>query len=385
MAGKSYQILVVDDEALAIKLARRVFEPETDIEVLADTSPLRALELAKANDLDLVIADQRMPEMDGLHLLDRLREVRPRALRILLTAFPDTSVALAAINAGLVYRFILKPWEPEDMRITIRRALETKRLTDEHERVVRQLKTGYEELVEAEHLAALGRVSAGIGQELDHAVSPLLANVKSLETQLATLIASATEGGSAALTGRKAVESLATIRAAGERLEALVRTVAGYAVRGEPEPVDVNQSVLAAMLLLAPRFDTAIRLERDLQAVPRVRCRRSEMLQVVINLVANAIEAVERRSDPRVRVRTWTQEGGVRIEVADNGAGLDPAVEPRIFQPFVSTKAAGLGSGLGLSICRGIVENHGGSIEVESRAGAGTRFTVALPGLPAGP
>src|SRR2546427_276881 len=126
----------------------------------------RALETAMIHDIDLVITDQRMPEMTGLQFLARVREVRPRALRVLLTAFPDTSVALKAINEGLLYRFILKPWEPEDMRVTVRRALETKRLSDEHDRLVNQLKTSYDELVQSEHMAALGRLSAGIGHEL---------------------------------------------------------------------------------------------------------------------------------------------------------------------------------------------------------------------------
>ncbi|TMA11133.1 MAG: response regulator [Deltaproteobacteria bacterium] len=130
----SYRLLVVDDEPLALNLAKRVFETESDIALHAATSAVRALEMAMIHDIDLVITDQRMPEMTGLQFLARVREVRPRALRVLLTAFPDTSVALKAINEGLLYRFILKPWEPEDMRVTVRRALETKRLADEHDR-----------------------------------------------------------------------------------------------------------------------------------------------------------------------------------------------------------------------------------------------------------
>src|SRR3979411_3003402 len=157
MSEPSYRLLVVDDEPLALNLARRVFETESDIALHSATSAVRALEMAMIHDIDLVITDQRMPEMTGLQFLARVREVRPRALRVLLTAFPDTSVALKAINEGLLYRFILKPWEPEDMRVTVRRALETKRLSDEHDRLVNQLRTSYDELVQSEHMAGLGR------------------------------------------------------------------------------------------------------------------------------------------------------------------------------------------------------------------------------------
>src|SRR2546425_5629578 len=184
----SYRLLVVDDEPLALNLAKRVFETESDIALHAATSAVRALETAMIHDIDLVITDQRMPEMTGLQFLARVREVRPRALRVLLTAFPDTSVALKAINEGLLYRFILKPWEPEDMRVTVRRALETKRLADEHDRLVNQLKTSYEELIQSEHMAALGRLSAGIGHELKTSVDPLVARLATLEVEVGRVV-----------------------------------------------------------------------------------------------------------------------------------------------------------------------------------------------------
>src|SRR4029078_2236907 len=101
--------MVVDDEPLALNLAKRGFETESDIALHSATSAVRALEMAMIHDIDLVITDQRMPEMTGLQFLARLREVRPRALRMLLTAFPDTSAALKAIKEGLLYRVILQP------------------------------------------------------------------------------------------------------------------------------------------------------------------------------------------------------------------------------------------------------------------------------------
>lgn len=129
-----YCLLVVDDEPLALRLVRRVFETESDIEVHLTTSTTDALELLRMREIDLVISDQRMPELSGLQLLARVRELRPRALRMLLTGLCDTSVALQPIDDGLVYKFVPKPWDPDDMRIMVRRACETKRLADENER-----------------------------------------------------------------------------------------------------------------------------------------------------------------------------------------------------------------------------------------------------------
>jgi signal transduction histidine kinase len=369
----SYRLLVVDDEPLALKLAERVFEGESDIKLQATTSPRIGLEIATLEDIDLVIADQRMPEMSGLSFLGRLREIRPRALRLLLTAYPDMAVALQAINEGLVYRFVLKPWDLDDMRVTVRRTLETKRLSDEHDKLVAQLKNNYDELIRSERMAALGRLSAGIGHELSNAVTPLLAHISVMEADVSRLAA----GGADRLSSIQ--ESLAVMREAGKQLESLVRGVKGYARSAEPAPFDVNQAVLSAAQLLSHRFRHSIRLERELKAVPLVRCRGPEITQVVLNLLGNAADAVEAREGAQVRVRTWPEGAKVRIEVADNGPGLDPDVAPRLFQPFVSTKASEGGTGLGLSICRSIVESHGGSIEAASLPGSGARFTVTLP------
>lgn len=405
MAQPSYRLMVVDDEPLALNLVQRVFETESDIEVVSTTSGARALELAMLSDIDLVITDQRMPEMSGLQLLARIREIRPRALRILLTAFPDTTVALKAINEGLVYRFVLKPWKPEEMRVTVRRALETKRLSDEHDRLVTQLKSSHQELARAEHMAALGRLSAGIGHELSHTVKPLMAAVTSLESEVGRLVQVAKTAGRAAQSNfaagdvaalksdllranadmvGAAEESLNSIRTAGLQLESLIKGMKSYAQPGQPEPVDINQTVLSAVQLLSHRFRDSVTLDRQLSAVPLVRCRSSEITQVVLNLLGNAADAVEKRPAGAVTVRTWHEGPRVKIEVADNGKGLDPAIAQRLFQPFASTKENARGSGLGLSICRSIVESHGGTIAAESQRGQGARFTVTLPAIEPG-
>jgi C4-dicarboxylate-specific signal transduction histidine kinase len=365
---------------------------------------VRALEMAMIHDIDLVITDQRMPEMTGLQFLARVREVRPRALRMLLTAFPDTSVALKAINEGLLYRFILKPWEPEDMRVTVRRALETKRLSDEHDRLVNQLKTSYEELVQSEHMAALGRLSSGIGHELKTAIDPLAERLATLEVEVRRLVEATKAASHAAQKGfapdeverlKEAVlratpdmagaaeESLAGLRASVTQLEALARGVRSYTASVEPEPFDINQAVLSAVQLLSHRLRETIRLERKLEAVPLVRCRGPEITQVVLNLLGNAADAVQRVPEPVIEVRTSHESGAVKLEVADNGTGLDPAVSERLFKPFTSTKPAGRGRGLGLSICKSIVESHGGRIEAGPDGERGTRFTVILPAIAA--
>ncbi len=345
----SYRLLVVDDEPLALSLIERVFAAEADVELRVATSPVQGLEIAERQDLDVVITDQRM----------------------------------------------------HDMRVSIRRALEAKRLGDEHERLTAQLSAQFDELVRAERLANIGRLSAGIGHELANAATPLLMNAELLGEELARLqkafraAAHAVDSGFKAealdrlalvtrrLQARKSDdfnETLAALRAAGTQLQSLVQGLKRVGREApEPVPYDVNQAVLSAATLLGHRFKTGIRLERDLRALPSVRCRAAEIAQVVLNLLGNAADAVEGSKLRTVRVRTWQADGRVHVEISDTGGGIDPAVRARLFEPFVTTKEIGKGTGLGLSICKNIIESHGGSISVDSEQGKGARFTFALP------
>src|ERR1700682_494500 len=397
----SYRLLAVDDEPLALSLIQRVFAAEADVDLRVATSPVKGLEIAERQDLDVVISDQRMPEMSGLAFLARIRDIRPRGHRILLTAYADMEVALHAINDGLVYRFVLKPWDLDDMRVSIRRALEAKRLADEHERLTAQLSAQFDELVRAERLATIGRLSAGIGHELANAATPLLMNVELLGDELVRLHEAfraaehAVDSGFNAkaldrlalvtrrLQARKSDdfnETLAALRAAGTQIHSLVQVMKRVAREAaDPVPYDVTQAVLSAASLLGHRFKTGIRLERDLRALPSVRCRAAEIAQVVLNLLGNAADAVEGSKLRTVRVRTWQADGRVHVEISDTGGGIDPAVRARLFEPFVTTKEIGKGTGLGLSICKNIIESHGGSISVDSEQGKGARFTFALP------
>jgi signal transduction histidine kinase len=399
--SRSYSLLVVDDEPLALKLIERVFAAESDVDLRLTNSPVRGLEIAERLELDAVISDQRMPEMNGLDFLGLLRDRRPRAHRILLTAYPELEVVLKAINDGLVYRFVLKPWDLDDMRVSVRRALEAKRLADEHERLSGQLRAQFDELVRNERLASIGRLSAGVGHELGNAATPLLMNVDLMVDEVvrlqelfrASLQAVESEFKREALDqltkitrrlqARKADdfnETLAALRAAAGQLQAIVHGLRRVArdVR-EATPYDVNQAVLTAVALLNHRFKSGIQLERDLKALPAVMCRVSEIAQVILNLLGNAADAVEGAPVRTIRVRTWEADGKVHLEVSDSGSGIDPAIQGRLFEPFVTTKAIGRGTGLGLSICKNIFESHGGSITVDSEAGKGARFTVALP------
>lgn len=117
-----YKILVVDDEPINIRLLERIFN--RDYQVLCAFSGKEALELLKQHDVALIITDQRMPEMNGIEFLKLAAEMRPRVIRIVISGYADVNILTDAINSGIIYRFLSKPWNNEDLQQTVARALE---------------------------------------------------------------------------------------------------------------------------------------------------------------------------------------------------------------------------------------------------------------------
>jgi DNA-binding NtrC family response regulator len=118
----SYKILVVDDEPNNLRVLERLFR--YDYEVISAESGEEALHLLSEHNVALVITDQRMPNMTGVELLKRTSDIRPQMVRIILTGYTDVETLVEAINSGLVYKYVTKPWDNEELRLTVNRALE---------------------------------------------------------------------------------------------------------------------------------------------------------------------------------------------------------------------------------------------------------------------
>lgn len=138
MEEEKYKVLLVDDEEDNLALLYRTLR--SDFEVYKTTSPLEGLELFKENCFDIIISDHKMPEMDGVEFLKKTREYCPNAIRLLVTAYSDTSILIDAINYAKIYRYIKKPWEPADLLTIIRTALEYYQLKQENDRLIIDLK-----------------------------------------------------------------------------------------------------------------------------------------------------------------------------------------------------------------------------------------------------
>jgi PAS domain S-box-containing protein len=226
---------------------------------------------------------------------------------------------------------------------------------------------------QAQKLAEIGRLAAGIVHELNNPLTAVTAYADALVTKL-----------SAANHDPADVEKLRRILEAGQRIHRFSRDLIAYArpARDEMELVDLTRLVQQAAQMCEPVLRSAsARIEQRLEPVPPVWGVRGSLLQVFVNLVTNAAHALEPNGGT-VTLELAPAGDHVAARVKDDGQGMQPDVKRRAFEPFFTTKPDGQGSGLGLSIVQGIVSRHRGAITVESVPGQGTTFTVMLPVKP---
>jgi signal transduction histidine kinase len=264
-------------------------------------------------------------------------------------------------------------------RAVQRRTADLAKKNRELAETLEKLTRAQDQLVRAEKMASIGQLVAGIAHEINNPVNAIVNTVGPLEEA----VGHATSDEAAARDEARAevLEMLRVVQRGAQRTKAIVQALHNYS-RTDDESVvevDLNRSLEDSLELLRHLLKQSIQVEREYGAVGRIRGHAGQLNQVFMNLLTNAAQAVAGRDKATIWVATYESPGGVTIEVRDNGQGIPPEVLPRIFDPFFTTKDVGEGSGLGLSIVHGIVERHGGTIEVDSTPGVGTRFRVHLP------
>jgi two-component system, NtrC family, sensor kinase len=248
---------------------------------------------------------------------------------------------------------------------------ELRQKIDQVELATQNLREAQDRLVRSERLASVGRLAAGLAHEIGNPLSALLG----MEELLLT----------GELEPAESRDFLLRMRKETERIHAILRDLLAFArpsahVAGEiPDPGAIQAAVEDTVALLAPQRDLRqIGLALDVDPeLPPVSLSREQLVQVVLNLVLNAADACGKGG--HIVVRGRRTERGARLVVEDDGPGVASAVRERLFEPFVTTKEVGKGTGLGLAVCRGLVEAAGGTIAFDTDHQPGARFVVELP------
>lgn len=368
------KILIVEDEAplretLGTFLRRRrhtVFEAEHGAAALARLA---------GEPVELVIADIRMPILDGIELLKAIKRDWPETEVVLVTGFQDLETAIAATRYD-AYDYLTKPYRLEEIDHLVNRLAEQRELKLLLARI-QQPNT------RAQRLATLGVIAAGLIDEINRSNTQILGHAVLLKERLAPLLERpelrATIEGELRLDGAELVKSVTRIVSGADRVAALVHR--GLTFRGLAGPAATADAAgcLATVLDAVQERLAGVTLIRPEPGPPLpVAASEEELRQVYDGLLANALGAVAGRPEAMIRVGLVSGDDRVTITVDDNRPGLAPDRIERLFDPAAADPTDG-GDGLGLFIVHLIVGNLNGTIRFERRAGNITRFHVELP------
>lgn len=223
-------------------------------------------------------------------------------------------------------------------------------------------------VAQSEQLAAIGQLAAGVAHEINNPLTAILANAQLLQREIEP------EDDRQELVGM--------IAEAGARAAQVVRSLLDLARLEQYEflPTNINESIRKAVELVKHEIvSKSILLTNDLSStLPIIRASQSHLQGVWVNLLLNATDAFEQKAG-EIHIASSLVGNDVQIVITDNGKGISPEQLPHIFDPFYTTKSAGHGTGLGLSVCDRVVKRHNGRIQIKSEVGHGTEITVTLP------
>src|SRR6266436_2930714 len=163
---KKYAILYVDDEEKSLKYFTRAFEEQFRILTAANAQDGLKLLEAHKDEIGLLMTDQRMPGEKGVWLLERARQLRPRIIRILATAYSDMDAAIAAVNTGAIYKYVTKPWDPPQLENTLKRSLEFFMVQGERDKLLREKMSVLHNMMIADRIVSLGLLAAGLSHHI---------------------------------------------------------------------------------------------------------------------------------------------------------------------------------------------------------------------------
>ncbi len=385
-------LLVIDDERPILEMLEMSLASE-GYNVMTAESGKEGLKIFKEHGPKLVLTDIKMPGMDGIEVLKKIKALDDEAEVIVITGHGDMNSAISALQHG-ASDFITKPIRDEVLMLSLERAKKkmamtqqlkdyTENLEQKVEAYTLELKQAQEELIRNERLATIGETVAGLAHYIKNILTGLRGGVYMVNTAMAKD------------KPRMLKEGWAMVQRNIERVGDLALALLSYSKERVPERnvCRPNEMLSEAVELFRERAeDHRVKLEVALDPnVKEAYLDRDGINNVLLNLISNAIDACIYDTDTskawEVTVRTKLEmdadsEEVILFEVKDNGCGMADEVKSKLFTRFFSTKA-GRGTGLGLLNTQKIVHEHGGEIAVESQPGQGTTFTVRLkPAMP---
>jgi signal transduction histidine kinase len=377
-------LLVVDDEREVLSSVRDWLR--IDYRVITYQRGAEALDyLRSGQSADVILSDQRMPEISGVEVLRQAKAIRPETTRLLFTAYTEIRTVIDAINQGHVFRYIAKPCDPEELAAVVRQAVEHHNLIIEKNRLLTELQQTNARLLEANRLK--GAFIEVASHELNTPVTVVLGMLELWKMS---------QGPNASAAERQWVDRIGT--AAGrlartvERMLKLVRN-REFSQSIEKKPIELEPLIRQAIDDLSPYLElrsqaVAVSIEPHLEPI---EADASKISDILTNLLANAVKFTPDGGTIRLEARLEpSAPDWVRVSITDQGIGVSLGDQQHLFEPFFTgfdtlRHSSGeyqfgkRGIGLGLWLVKTFVELHGGRCEVCSTPGIGSTFSFILP------
>jgi len=368
-------ILLVDDEEPVRHMFRRMLVAQGYKTIEANTAE-SGWSLFLESEPDMVVTDLKMPGKDGLWLTEQIHSHEPNLPIILITAYADMGSAQRAISLG-IYEYYTKPIDLHQVLGGVQRGLEFRRLVEENrsyqeelERKVevrtKELERVYQELLQNEKLSEVGRLAAGVVHEVLNPLSVVMGRIEMvmMDQSLGEPLRKSLQMSQEQL--KRAVKIMDNLRRFSKQRPSL------------RELMDVNELLSQTVDLVSYETRSAkIVVEENFGTLPEILADKDQLSQVSLNLIKNAIDAMPEGGKLLLITAFDKESDCVMVAFKDAGVGIPEDIQDKVFELFFTTKKKG--TGLGLGICRGIVEAHGGTLKLESKVGEGTIFTMKLP------
>ena len=420
-------ILVVDDTPANLAVLSEALS-DADFEVAIATDGELAISQAELSLPSLILLDVMMPGIDGFETCRRLKasKIAQNIPIIFMTALSDSTDKVKGLSLGAV-DYVTKPFQEAELIARVKTQLKLYHLTEhlEHQvtertaelkQALHQVQQSQIQLLQSEKMAALGQLVAGVAHEINNPLNFIHANLSHMEEYTEIFldflelyqknyphpvdeIQEQAEDIDLEFVQSDVIKTIASMKIGTERIRKIVLSLRNFSRIDEAEfkAVDLHEGIESTLMILQHRFKAQpqrpeIQIIREYDKLPPTECYSGQLNQVFMNILANAIEALEEsnaklthqqiQDNPnQIIIRTSVIDSkSVEIAIADNGCGIPEHIRQYIFDPFFTTKPVGKGTGMGLSISYQIItEKHKGQLKCFSEVGQGTKFVIQIP------
>ena len=373
-------IMVVEDE-IGTRITLCGILEDTGYRVIGLEKGADALEIIRTSPFDVVITDIRLPDVDGIEILELAKEINPEVAVIMMTGYASVETAIDAVNQG-AYAYFVKPVNPDEIKTTIANALKHQRLSLENKKLVDDLQRSNKLLFEAnEELKKATQAKSEFLAHMSHDLRTPLNVIIGFSELMMDEVPGKIK--------KEQRQCLNDILDSSQQLLSLINDILDLSKieSGKMElrltDFDISHLIESLRSALVPRltqrkqsFDVKVE-----EGLPPVYADTDRITQVLINLLSNATKFTP--DGGKLKIEAVRKGDWCQVSVIDNGTGIEKEDQERIFEPFCQldnplTKGKG-GTGLGLAIARQIIERHGGRIWVESEYGKGSQFVFTMP------